>query len=54
MGTCGLDISGSGKGSVAGSYENGNETSSSIKGGWELLDYFSDYQLLKKKSALWS
>jgi hypothetical protein len=35
------------KGSVAGSCENGNEYSGSIKGG-ESLHYLSNYQLLKK------
>jgi hypothetical protein len=34
---CGLDVSGSGYGPVAGSCEHGNEPSGSIKG-WEFLD----------------
>jgi hypothetical protein len=38
---------------VAGSCENGNEPSGSIRGGG-LLDYLSDYQLLKKDYAPWS
>jgi hypothetical protein len=36
---------------VAGCCEHGNEISDSIKGG-EFLDQLSDYQLLKKDSAL--
>jgi hypothetical protein len=38
---------------VAGSCEHDHEPSGSIKEG-EFLDYLSDYQLLKKDSALWS
>jgi hypothetical protein len=38
---------------VAACYEHGNEPSGSIKGG-KLLDKPSDYQFLKKDSALWS
>jgi hypothetical protein len=38
---------------VAGSCEHGNEPSGSIKGA-EFLYKLSDYQLLKKGSALWS
>jgi hypothetical protein len=42
VGRCGLDVSGSGMGPVAGSCEHGNETLTSIKGG-EFLDLLSDY-----------
>jgi hypothetical protein len=35
--SCGLDSSGSGCGPIAGSYERGNETLGSIKGG-DFLD----------------
>jgi hypothetical protein len=42
-----LDSSGSGKGPLLGSYEHGNEPSCPIIG-VKLLDYLSDYQLLKK------
>jgi hypothetical protein len=38
---------------VAGCCEHGNEPSGSIKGG-NLLDYLSDYKLLKKYYAPWS
>jgi len=37
VGSCGLDVYGSGKGPVAGSCENGNEPSGSTKDG-EFLD----------------
>jgi hypothetical protein len=50
VGSCGLDASGSGYGSVAGSFEHIIETSSSIKGG-EFLDYLSEYWFIKKDSA---
>jgi hypothetical protein len=52
VGLCRLDTSSSGKGSVEGSCENGNEPLSCIKGG-ELLDQPNEYQLLKKGSAAW-
>jgi hypothetical protein len=38
---------------VAGSCENGNEPSGSIKGG-KFLKYLSDYKLLQKGSDPWS
>jgi hypothetical protein len=47
---CGLQVSGSGMGPVAGSCEHGNEPSSSIKGG-EILDYMRDDQLLMNSAA---
>jgi len=53
VGRCGLDISGSGSGSMAGSRDNGNESLGSVKGG-EILDWLSDCKLLKKDSAPWS
>jgi hypothetical protein len=42
VGRYGPDSSGSGQGPVVGSYEHGNETSGSIKGG-TFLDKLSDY-----------
>lgn len=45
-----LDSSGSGQGQVAGSCENGFESCSMNCG--EYIDNLSDYQLLKKHSAL--
>jgi len=42
MGKCGLDLSSSGQGPVAGPFEHGNVLSDSIKAG-EFLDYMSDY-----------
>jgi len=51
--SCGLDESGSGLRPVAGSCEDGNESSGSIKGG-QFLDLLFDYQLFKKGSASWS
>jgi hypothetical protein len=39
---------------VVGSCVDGNETSCSIKECGELLDWLSDYLLLKKDSAPWS
>jgi hypothetical protein len=53
VGRCGLDLSGSGQGPAAGSYEHDNELLGSINGK-ELLDQLSDYQLLIKISAPWS
>jgi hypothetical protein len=50
---CGLDVCGSGQGSVTGSFGHGNEPSVSIKGG-EFLDYLSDYWLRKQGSARWN
>jgi hypothetical protein len=41
-----LDLSGSGLGPVAGSFEHGNKPSDSIKGG-EFLEQLNDYRLLK-------
>jgi hypothetical protein len=38
---------------VAGSYENSNEPSGSVKVG-DFLDQLSDHWLLKKDSAPWS
>jgi hypothetical protein len=38
---------------VAGSCEHGNEPSGSIKR-WEILEYLSDWRLLKKGLAPWS
>jgi hypothetical protein len=38
---------------VAGSYENGNEPSQSIKGK-EFIDHFSDFHPLKMDSACWN
>jgi hypothetical protein len=43
-----MDLSGSGRGPVAGSCEHGNETASAIKGG-EFLDQLNNYYLLNKK-----
>jgi hypothetical protein len=37
---------------MAGSCENGNETSGSIKL-WEFLEKLTNYQLVKKDSAVW-
>jgi predicted deacylase len=37
---------------VEGSCEHGNELSGSIKC-WEILEWLSDWQLLKKDSAPW-
>jgi hypothetical protein len=42
-----------GQGPVVGSCKHGNEPSTSVKGE-ELLDYLSDYQLVKKNPASWS
>jgi hypothetical protein len=50
MGWYGLNRSGSGKGPVDGSCEHGNESSGSMKC-WEILEYLSDWRLLKKDSA---
>ena len=47
---CGLDLSGSGQGQVAGTCEYGNEPSGSIKCG-EFLDWLKTGQLLKKDCA---
>jgi hypothetical protein len=47
-----LDSCGSGRDTIAGYCEHGNELSGSIRGG--ILDYLSDCQLLKKYSAPWS
>jgi len=52
VGRCGLNLSGSGKGSVAGSCKHSNEPSGSIKG--QFVDKVSDYLLLKKHSFPWS
>jgi hypothetical protein len=51
MGWCGLDSSGSGWGPVADSCEHGNtrKPSSYIKC-WEILEYLSDWWLVKKYS----
>jgi hypothetical protein len=38
---------------LKGSFERGNETSSSIRDG-EFIDQLSEYQLLKKDSGPWS
>jgi hypothetical protein len=48
-----LDSYVSGQGPVTRSWEQGNETLGSIKGR-EFLNYWSDYQLIKKDSAPWS
>jgi hypothetical protein len=37
---------------MSGSFEHGDECSGSMKGA-EYLDQLSDYQFLKKNSALW-
>ena len=50
MGWHGLDSSGSGKGLVEDSCEHGNKPSGSIKY-WEVLEWLSSWQLLKKGSA---
>jgi hypothetical protein len=50
MGWYGLDQSGSGQGSVKGSFERGNEPSGSVKR-WEILEWLHNWQLLKKSSA---
>jgi hypothetical protein len=52
VGSCRLDVYGSGQEPVAGTCEHVNEYSGSIKGG-EFLDYLSDCQLIKD-SAPWS
>jgi hypothetical protein len=48
---CGLDSSGSGYVPVVGSFERSDETSGPVKG-CEVLDWASDYQLLKKDSGV--
>jgi hypothetical protein len=50
---CELDSSDSGCEPVAGSSEQGNEPSDSLKGG-KFLEQLRDYQLLKKNFAWWS
>jgi hypothetical protein len=50
----GLGSSGTGYGPVAGSYENGNEPSDSIRGGGGGLSKLCDCQLLKNDSVPWS
>jgi hypothetical protein len=47
-----LDACGSGLGPVAGSCEQSNEPSGSIRRR-EFLDKLSDYELLKEESAPW-
>ena len=49
----GHDRGGSRQGQVAGTFECGNEHSSSIKC-WEFLDQLETGQLLKKGYATWS
>jgi hypothetical protein len=46
----GLDRTGSGQGSVEGSFEQGNEPSASIKC-WEVLEWLHNWQLLRKGLA---
>jgi hypothetical protein len=53
MGWYGLDSSGSRWGPVEGSCEYGNELSGSIKC-WEILEWVSDWWVLKKDSPPWS
>jgi hypothetical protein len=50
MGLYGLDSSVSGQGPMVGSCEHGNKLSGSIKF-WEILEYLSDWRLLKEGSA---
>jgi hypothetical protein len=50
MVSCGLDISGSGQGPVAGCCEHGDEPSGSVKGAI-FLDQLSDCQVLKEDIA---
>jgi hypothetical protein len=38
---------------MAGSFEHGNESSSSVKGG-EFLDRVRNYQIARKNSAPWN
>jgi hypothetical protein len=53
MGGCELDSSGLGNDPAAGSCENGNEPSGSIKGG-KFLEWLSNWQRLKEASVPWS
>jgi hypothetical protein len=48
-----LDSFGTGKGPVVGSFKHINESVGSIKC-WEILELISDWQLLKKDSAIWN
>jgi hypothetical protein len=53
MGWIGLDLSGSGQGQVASSYEHDNEPSGSTKY-LEILEKLRNWRLLKKHSVPWS
>jgi len=50
FGGCSLDLTGPGQGLVAGSYEHGNETLCSVKGG-KCIEQISYHQLPKNNSA---
>jgi hypothetical protein len=53
MGLCGLDSYALEQGLVEGSCEDSNEPSGLIKC-WVILQWLSDWQLLKKDSAQWN
>jgi hypothetical protein len=50
---CGLDSSGLGQGSVAGSCEHGNEPSDFMKC-WKFLEWLCECWLLNKDSVPWT